>query len=313
MLQHVGQHVASHNLALRQYDTAKTTAEFSQSVPEVKNTFLDDVVREQSSNESTLAEAQTCPEFRSRNDALSSSSASISGGATASATQSELCLGDPELMHTLQSLPNTLQTMSPPCSLRYQVAEVPACEADFTDVTPPNTMPMTLELWPDQMSHEVQLLSALPSVPNAPFGHLLNAPSAQSPPRIHDALGANLSAMAAAAAFPSVLPMPNVPSVPWAPPVLSTIPPANEILAQVSCQNLSESLFASHGGCVIGAWMILDALARQGKPGDYEKPEQYRHDKLCNVVRIIVRIILSYSKAEPAVRSLAYLHKGSRD
>lgn len=206
----------------------------------VKNTFLDDVVREQSSNESTLAEAQTCPEFRSRNDALSSSSASISGSATASATQSELCLGtDPELMHTLQSLPNTLQTLSPPCSLRYQVPEVPACEADFTDVVPPNTMPMTLELWPDQMnSHEAQLLSALamPNVTNAPFGHLLNAPNAQSPlspSRIHDTLGANLSAMAAATTFPSVMPMPNVPSVPWAPPVLSTIPPANEFLAQV--------------------------------------------------------------------------------
>lgn len=205
---------------------------------------MDDVVREQSSNESTLAEAQTCPEFRSRNDALSSSSASISGSATASATQSELCLGtDPELMHTLQSLPNTLQTLSPLCSLRYQVAEVPASEADFTDVVPPNTMPMTLELWPDQLSHEAQLLSALqamPNVSNAPFGHLLNASNAQSPlsppPRIHDALGANLSAMAAVTAFPSVMPMPNVPSVPWAPPVLSTIPPANEFLAQVSCQ-----------------------------------------------------------------------------
>lgn len=205
----------------------------------VKKTFLDEVVREQSSNESTL-EAQTCPEFRSRNDALSSSSASISGSATASATQSELCLGtDPELMHTLQSLPNTLQTLSPLCSLRYQVAEVPACEADFTDNVPPNTMPMTLELWPDQMSREAQLLSALQAVPNVnttpyvPYRHFLNAPNAQSPPRIHDALGANLTAMAVATAFPSMMTMPNVPSVPWAPPVLSTIPPANEILAQV--------------------------------------------------------------------------------
>lgn len=277
----------------------------------VKNTFLDDVVREQSSNESTLAEAQTCPEFRSRNDALSSSSASISGSATASATQSELCLGtDPELMHTLQSLPNTLQTLSPLCSLRYQVAEVPASEADFTDVVPPNTMPMTLELWPDQMSHEAQLLSALqamPNVSNAPFGHLLNASNAQSPlsppPRIHDALGANLSAMAAVTAFPSVMPMPNVPSVPWAPPVLSTIPPANEFLAQVGQMEAGQcdpepaqrpsqdgkafgesQIQKPHEACEADAQEALEAYEVEGKDGrDKEKPEKKKKKNVSKV------------------------------
>jgi hypothetical protein len=38
-------------------------------------------------------------------------------------------------------------------------------------------------------------------------------------------------------------------------------------------------------------------------------PAQYRHDKLCNVARVI----LCYSKAEPAVRSLASLPRGSWD
>eukprot|EP00438_Fugacium_kawagutii_P033450 Skav223161 [mRNA] locus=scaffold3747:19709:23234:+ [translate_table: standard] len=190
---------------------------------EVKNTFLDDVVREQSSNESTLAEAQTCPVFSAPNDGLSlGSSASHSGSAGASVTQSD------GVDTANLEMPNTLQTLStPPCTLRY----LPAVGEDFTEVLP-HTMPMdTLELWPEVRSVEgqdlarpqdAQLLRALQAMPNAPFRDFLV-------PKIHGGLDANLGAVAGFAP-------PNLPHVPWAPPVLSTIPPAQnakEFLAPV--------------------------------------------------------------------------------
>lgn len=195
---------------------------------EVKNTFLDDVVPEQSSNESTLAEAQTCPVFSAPNDGLSlGSSASHSGSASASVPQSDG-------VDTNLELPNTLQTLStPPCTLRY----LPAVGEDFTEVLP-HTMD-TMELWPELKSvqgqdlstdirqdpQDAQLLRALQAMPNAPFRDFLV-------PKIHGGLDANLGAVAGFAP-------PNLPHVPWAPPVLSTIPPAqtaNEFLAPVSGQ-----------------------------------------------------------------------------
>jgi len=182
----------------------------------VKNTFLDDVVREQSSNESTLVEAQTCPEFRNRKDGLSSSSASHSGASASVATHSDW-LGDQELM------PNTLQTLStPPASLRYQVPN--GCQADVVDFT--DVIPRTpLELWHDQMKSQEALLCALQAMPDAPFRHLLSPPPPPYLGKIPGAINANLNAAASAAFSP-------LPNVPWA-PVLSTIPPANEFLAPV--------------------------------------------------------------------------------
>lgn len=184
---------------------------------QVKNTFLDDVVREQSSNESTLVEAQTCPEFRNRKDGLSSSSASHSGASASVATHSDW-LGDQELM------PNTLQTLStPPASLRYQVPN--GCQADVVDFT--DVIPRTpLELWHDQMKSQEALLCALQAMPDAPFRHLLSPPPPPYLGKIPGAINANLNAAASAAFSP-------LPNVPWA-PVLSTIPPANEFLAPVS-------------------------------------------------------------------------------
>lgn len=207
---------------------------FFGETAEVKNTFLDDVVREQSSNESTLAEAQTCPVFSAPNDGLSLGSSSHSGSASASAPQSD------NVDTANLELPNTLQTLStPPCTLRY----LPAVGEDFTEVLP-HTMPMdTLELWPEVQSvqgqdpqnpHNAQLLRALQSMPNAPFRDFLV-------PKIHGVLDANLGAVAGFAP-------PNLPHVPWAPPVLSTIPPAknaSEFLAPVSCQ-IFVSSFAGH-------------------------------------------------------------------
>ena len=182
---------------------------------QVKNTFLDDVVREQSSNESTLVEAQTCPEFRNRKDGLSSSSASHSGASASVATHSDW-LGDQELM------PNTLQTLStPPASLRYQVPNGHAEVVDFTDVVPRTP----LELWHDQMKSQEALLCALQTMPDAPFRHLLSPPPPPYLGKIPAAINANLNAAASAAFSP-------LPNVPWA-PVLSTIPPANEFLAPV--------------------------------------------------------------------------------
>ena len=194
----------------------------------MKNTFLDDVVGEQSSNESTLAEAHTCPEFRRRHDG-SSSSASNSGSANASlGQQSDLYLAaDPEL------LVNTLQTLStPPCSLRHQVPG-DACQAEFTDVVPQHSLSLdqlkTLELWqetiPEAQLHRDAPLNAMGAMLSQ-FGNLL---SPFSPPGI-TGINANLGAATAAAYPPPAYP----PNLPWLPPVLSTIPPTPEVLAAAS-------------------------------------------------------------------------------
>ncbi|CAK9020254.1 unnamed protein product [Durusdinium trenchii] len=187
----------------------------------VKNTFLDDLIREKnSSNESTL-EAHTCPEFR-RSDVASSGSSSgnsgpVESGSSFATPEMEGLEGmegidpdseDPEGLPEVESF----LTLTPPISLRYsqypQTMPMPAM--------PPMSTPDLQNL--HGLDFDAQLLCALQAVPNAPCGSVPPVlPNGNFP--FHETL------LSALPALPGVLPgVPGMPGMPLLAPVLSTMP-----------------------------------------------------------------------------------------
>ncbi|CAE7560609.1 unnamed protein product [Symbiodinium natans] len=161
----------------------------------VKNTFLDDVLPEASSNESTLtAEAHTCPELtRRRSDAQSSSSGSHGAGQ--------------ESLPPNVEMPNTLLTLStPPATMlgdEWHLDSVGNCMGPVVE-------PLSSQGIDDfrRATRETgQLLEALQAMPGLPFADIVLS---SHPP------------MAGHHAELACLPM--LPEVAGPPAVLSTLP-----------------------------------------------------------------------------------------